>query len=438
MKTGIIRLTLVKTVLFILFVAYTQLSFSQARPDYTFQNATLISGTAGQVGAIYRFPSVKANVDGLVRIKAIAGGATLQAIDRTADGFNEAFQPEIRVPGRNDGYIDFQITFVSAGTTTDSLRQPEVRASALDIDGDMRGINILHEYNEINMGGGTFDYNTLSTQLLVLPVVTPSGIAFRGTNLTGVLFGAAVDTSALDIMFSVRNANVKTFTWRTGVNNLLSNSQGTRYASLYFKSFTYPNSVLSVPKIMDFKGNSDGNMVMLSWKLDVPAIDLTGKTYTCELQRAGENNQFVTIEESERLNGTDYSYNGQLPVTGKSLYRLKLTSSDGEVWNSNVLSFYKGANAVIKDLKVYPTVVSYNQFTINIPSERKQQGTIQMINYTGQVVYEKQLTLHAGTNSISISDFNPSLHGNQILVVRTGDELYRSKIIIQNTSRYSK
>jgi hypothetical protein len=438
MKTGAIRVTFVKSVLFILFVTYTQLSFSQARPDYTFQNSTLIAGTAGQVGAIYRFPSVKAGVDGLVRISAIAGGATLQAIDRTADGFNEAFQPEIRVSGRRDGYIDFQITFVGTGTTTDSLRQPEVRASALDIDGDRRGINVLHEYNEINMNGGTFDYNTLTTQLQVLPVVTPSGVAFRGTNLTGVLYGAAVDTSALDIMYTVRNANIRTFTWRTGVNNLLSNSQGTRYASLYFKSFTYPNSVLSVPKVLDFKGSSDGSMVALTWKLDVPAIDLTGKYYTCELQRAGDDNQFVTIEESEKLNGTDYSYNGQLPVTGKSLYRIRLTSSDGDVWNSNVLSFYKGANAVIKDLKVYPTVVSNNQFTINVPSERKQQGIIQMINYAGQVVYEKQLMLHAGTNSVSISDFNPSLHGNQILVVRTGGENYRGKILIQNTSRYSK
>jgi hypothetical protein len=427
MKTGLNCITLRKSLLLLFFVIYTFSAYSQ--PDYRFENPTRISGTDGQVGALYRFPSVRTNVDALVRIRAIAGGATLQTIDRTADGFREAFQPEVRVNGRNDGYIEFQITFVRPGTTTDTLSQREVIASALDIDGDRRGVNLLYEYNEINMRGGTYNYNTLSTQLLVLPVVTPSGVAFRATNLTGTLFGAAVDTTALDIMYTVRNANVRSFTWRTGVNNLLSSSQGTRYASLYFKNFIYPNSVLSVPKVLDFKGTSDGNMASLSWTLEVPAE--SHRTYTCELQRAGDNNTFTTIEEYKEPASKYYSYNGQLLAGGRSLYRLKLTSSDGEVKYSNVLSFYRG-NAAIKDLKVYPTVISSNQFTISIPSERKQQGSIQIINYAGQVVYEKQLSLNAGVNSISVSGFNSSLNGNFILVARTGEENYRGKIVIQS------
>lgn len=434
MKAVSIRVTRTRRALLLFFILIANLSFSQG-PDYRFRNPTRIAGTAGQVGAIYRFPGVKPGVDGLVRIKALSGGATLEAIDRTADGFDEAFQPEIKVPGRRDGYIDFQITFVRAGTTTDSIRQREVKVSALDIDGSITGINVLYEYNEINMGGGAFDFNTLSTQLLVLPV----GTAFRATNLTGVLFGAAVDTMALDIMYTVRNANVATFSWRTGVNNILGNSNSTRYASLYFKSFAYPNSVLSVPRIIDFKGNSDGKLAMLSWKLDNPVTDLSGNSYRCELQRAGDDNNFITIQEPEQLNADVYYYNGELLSAGRSLYRLKLTSTTGEVRLSNVLSFYKGAgNNAIRDLKIYPTVVSNNQFTINIPAERKQAGTIQLINYAGQVVYEKQVSLTAGTNSVSVRDFNPALNGNFILLATTGGENYRGKIIIQSGTRSFK
>lgn len=208
--------------------------------------------------------------------------------------------------------------------------------------------------------------------------------------------------------------------------------------TLAVDSMTSRNSMFSLPIVSEFKGNSDGSMVMLSWKLDVPTVELSGKTYTCQLQRAGEDNRFVTIQESENLTVTDYSYNDQLTGSSKSLYRLLLTSSEGQRWTSNVLSFNKAANAIVRDLKVYPTVVSYSQFTINIPSERKQQGSVQMVNYAGQVVYEKQLTLNAGTNSISVSGFNPSLHGNHVLVVRAGGENYRGKIVIENTSGYSK
>jgi hypothetical protein len=203
-------------------------------------------------------------------------------------------------------------------------------------------------------------------------------------------------------------------------------------------SMTSGNSMFSLPIVKEFKGNSDGKMVMLSWKLDVPTEELSGKTYSCQLQRANEDNRFVTIQELENLNVTDYSFNDQLAGTSKNLYRLVLTSSEGQRWTSNVLSFNKAANAMIRDLKVYPTVVSYSQFTINIPSERKQQGSVQMVNYAGQVVYEKQLTLSAGTNSISISGFSPSLQGNHILVVKAGGENYRGKILIENTSGYSK
>lgn len=426
MKTGI-RISLTKVLSLLAFVLLAHISYSQ--PDYTFRNPSRISGTDKQVGAVYRFPSVKTNVDALVRIKAISN-ATLESIDRTADGFAEAFQPEVRVNGRRNGYIDFQITFVRSGTTTDTVRQSDLRASALDIDGNTSGTNVLYEYNEIDMGGGLAIFNTLSTQLSVTMV----GSAFRATNVTGTLFGAEVDTISLDIMYTVRNANVGSFSWRTGVNNSLSNNQATRYMSLYFKAFNYPqNSVLSTPKVLDFKGNSDGNDATLTWKLDVPAEELSGRKFTCELQRAGENNEFVTIQAFTNLNSINYSYRGELLSSGKTLYRLKMIADNGAEKYSNVLSFYKG-NKATRELHVYPTVVSANQFTINIPAERKQQGAIQIVNYAGQVVYEKQVELNAGSNSISIRDFSPALQGHHIVVARTGNEQFKGKIIIQNNS----
>ncbi|MBS1655842.1 MAG: hypothetical protein JSU05_13405, partial [Bacteroidetes bacterium] len=98
--------------------------FGQA-PKFSFQNPTLVSGTDKQVNAVYRFPSVITGVDALVTIQGITGNISLRNIDRTADGYGEAFQPEYKIGGLSNAYIDFLITFVQAGTNT-SLDQPLV------------------------------------------------------------------------------------------------------------------------------------------------------------------------------------------------------------------------------------------------------------------------------------------------------------------------
>jgi len=257
-----ISMKLTAKILFVLLLTIPALSsFSQARPDYIFKNARLDSGTDKQVGAVYHFSNVRTNTDAFIKIKAITGGAVIQNLDRTADGYDEAFQPEVNVPRNKDGYVEFQISFVQAGTST-RVAQPELKASALDIDGDLSKNGVLYEYNQIDMGGGIYDFNTLGLQILITPV----GTAYRATNITGILFGASVDTSALDVMYTVKNANVSSFTWRTGVNNLLSSATAKRYTSLYFKNFNYNNTVLSSPKIMNFQELQTATLSSLTGK----------------------------------------------------------------------------------------------------------------------------------------------------------------------------
>lgn len=404
------------SVLFVLFLSLSICGFSQALPDYSFENGRLESGRDGTVGAIYRFSNVRSGTDGLIRINSITGGAVIQHIDRVADGYKEAFQPEIRVPANRDGAVEFQITFVTAGTST-PLRQTEVKASALDIDGDA---GPLFEYNQLDMAGGVVNFNTRGSQLIILPV----GRGFLASNITGVLFGASVDTSALDVMFSVRNAGISTFTWKTGVNNLLNLREARRYTSLYFKTFAYNDRVLSSPKVFNFRGNADNNKVSLSWSVEADA------GYTCLLEKAGDDNKFVTLEGvSGKNNQSTYSYTESL-TSGKSLYRVKLTDLEGKVTYSSIVSFQKGSGTT-KELKVYPSVITNNQFMLNIVADKQEEGLIQLVNYAGQVVYKKQMILNAGTNSIAVIDFSNTLKGNYVVIASSGTNQYTSKIIIR-------
>ena len=54
-----------------------------AQPKYDFRNASKISGTDRQVGAVYRFPNVRSGIDALVSITAITGGLTINTLDGT-------------------------------------------------------------------------------------------------------------------------------------------------------------------------------------------------------------------------------------------------------------------------------------------------------------------------------------------------------------------
>jgi len=156
-----------------------------------------------------------------------------------AELFDEAFQPEITIPAHSNGYVEFTINFVTAGTTTPAI-QSEVPITPIDVDGEL---NKVYEFDEIflsssgyvdyNLMGGAIQINYLSTNLV------------QGINTAGITYNG-IDTSAKQVMFSVVNANVSSVVLRVGANNPSSQSQD-RLRSIYFQKFNYPNSTLNMP-----------------------------------------------------------------------------------------------------------------------------------------------------------------------------------------------
>ncbi|MFM9908679.1 MAG: hypothetical protein ACKVOW_05000, partial [Chitinophagaceae bacterium] len=87
-----------------LIIFYSINGFSQ--PDYVFQKSSLVSGTDNEVGAVYRFPSVKPGIDALVSIDFISIGVKIADFDDNKNGgFDEAFQPRINAKGKTNGYV---------------------------------------------------------------------------------------------------------------------------------------------------------------------------------------------------------------------------------------------------------------------------------------------------------------------------------------------
>src|SRR5512141_691470 len=73
---------------------------SQPIPELVFQNPTLISGTAGQDGAIYKFANVASGIDATIKIVGRSSNSVvLSTIDSTGIGWSKAFQPVVGIKG---------------------------------------------------------------------------------------------------------------------------------------------------------------------------------------------------------------------------------------------------------------------------------------------------------------------------------------------------
>ena len=105
-----------------------------------FSSSALVSGTALQVGAVYRFSNVATGFDALVTILGTVNGASLNSFD-TNTGLIDYFQPEIITTG--NGAVDFRFDFVVSGGSTPAYLN--FAATSIDIDGN--GSNI-REYVE--------------------------------------------------------------------------------------------------------------------------------------------------------------------------------------------------------------------------------------------------------------------------------------------------
>jgi len=87
-----------------------------AQTDLNFNRYTLLSGTNLQAGAVYRFASVKPDVDAIVTIEKITSSASLDTLDFTPLGYTAILQPQLSVVPHSWGYVVFNVQFVLAGS----------------------------------------------------------------------------------------------------------------------------------------------------------------------------------------------------------------------------------------------------------------------------------------------------------------------------------
>ncbi len=390
----------------------------QAQPDYVFTGGTLESGVDLQIGAVYRFKEVKPGIDGLITILDMTGGITLADIDGPS-GFDEAFQPYINCAGSQKGYVEFQLDFVLAGTTTPAI-MAEVPLTAIDIDGWAWPDDNLYEFDQFEMSPSYYEqFDLLGNDLLL----SHTGNWAEAMNTNGITYDG-IDTVQKNVMFTAVHGSVSTVKFRVGAWNKSVNPMK-RLRSIYFKKFYFNTGLLAAPSIKSFSGIADQNQVHLNWELPggsnvkkiVVEKSTDGRNFTAI------NNQVVSYSEMAQKQ----SFNDPSVNATALYYRLRLTDLEGRPGYSNVL-VVKMKSSTTNGFKVYPNIVQSNT-TVNMISSVRQEASLTIVDISGRTINQKQINLQPGSNNMQVNDLEKLSAGQYYMVLDVPGNRYSQPFI---------
>jgi hypothetical protein len=398
----------------ILFItAGTCLSRAQCvAPSMTFHSPVLISGTDLQIGAVYLFPEVMPGVDANIKVVDLVGGAQIWNIDDSAGiGYYDAFQPYVVAPANSTSYVDWEITFKVAGTSTDTALNC-FAITGVDVDGN--GVN-LQEFIEAATPGS-----------YALDPFTILNFSFDGVRSKAVSLVAnipLIDTAHREAMFQMNFKNISTIQYRNGAISMYSGDM-VRQTCIYFKSF-FDNYTLLLPvKMMSFTAQPKNESVALNWsatnendlKYYVVQKSTNGSNWkdihTVMPGVSATNNYFIT--DAEKNTCITYYRLKQIERTGQAVYS-KILKVSGDASTGSVTN-----NTMVKD-------------AVNMQVTALVNDTYQVEVYAmnGSKIKQQQIAVYAGYNTASVNIPAAASNGLYVLTVKNsrGELIHQSKLV---------
>jgi len=173
------------------------------------------------------------------------------------------------------------------------------------------------------------------------------------------------------------------------------------------------------------KGN--GKTANLKW---TTSGDMTNNA-AFEIERSADAQQWLRVgsvnSTSLQSSPDQFSYKDENALSGKSYYRIKIVSKDGAFKYTEVksisFSYLKGK------ITVSPNPVT-DYITIQLSSENASSLKIALYDHSGKTVYEKNVKIVAGDNSIQIMDVKNITSGMYYIKLSIGDEIFTDKLIV--------
>jgi len=381
-------------------------------PTLSFMNPTLISGTAGEVNAVYLFADVVTGVDAEVTLVSKYNSATLTDIDQlsSSTGYDPAFQPIIGLTAGTSGspktsYINWSIRFKKAGTSVDTTFQ-DLSATMLDVDGT----------STMNENVKVFNANSYSIDPLAGTALTITVDTNFVSALSPDVTYNNIDTANKTVMFQVNFTNVNTISVNTGGIN--KSSFISRQSSIYFKPF-FSNATPLPVELTSFTAQPKHEAVVCTW---ITQSEVNNDYFTLERSKDA-----LEFEELSRItgNGTSssahtYTYADDNPHKGNSYYRLSQTDYDGhrEYFRTVAVNTIPADE---KELIITPNPFC-NSFQVLFEAPQFTEVTVLVLSERGRVVFHDKMQAFKGINGYTFSQPDLLTNGTYFLKI-TGNNI---------------
>ena len=427
------------TLLFLLALSLT--ATSQIAPQLSFSNPTLISGTALQNGAKYRFPNVtmlgSMSLDAIVEIRGrSASDVVITNIDSTGVGWNKAFQPSlgIRNVGANrEWWVEFRVEFVRSGSNSKEKIETFF-VTTIDIDGDNGN---LSEWAEMNKVDQTFlsSSTSLSTTLLGSVVDLLNNVTDRDFRVNGPTTNFTnIDTSATTVMATCKYIRKDRIDFKLGgktnANGGSPGDVGIRMNSLWFKEFTLAPALSTLP--LDFTSFSamlvnNTSKVALKWTTEA---EKNVNHFVIERSTDGKNftDAGIVFAVNNTTGTTSYSFNDNNATSyGNTLYyRVHSVDLDGTTKFTAIRIIRVAKQTETIAVLTYPNPVT-NELRVTIPNNWQDKKVVyEVINTSGVSAHKMAATSSSQTESMDISKLSPGMY---VVKVSCGSEMATRTII---------
>lgn len=382
-------------------------------PAMVFKTPVLVNGPARQIGAIYRFSNVTTGVDATIEIMNLVGGAGLNDMDNTSQGYYNAWQPYVTAGGNGTSYLDWKITFKKAGTNVDTILQC-LSITAVDIDGDN---SKLKEFIVASTPGA-----------YAVDPDTYLNVSFDGVNSTAVgtvITVPSIDTAERKYMFQMNFTNVSTIYYRNGSISSKS-TPDVRHTCIYFKSF-FESGLITLPvRLTAFTAKTVSEGVLLEWAL---AEEKDVRQYT--VQKSGDGVSWINIGKVNIQQGLrKYAFTDKTRA-GRVYYRLQQTAVDGSTDFSRIISI----NHIGKPISiVMPTLVTGN-IPVQLETPAAETCHFAIYNQVGGLISQRSYSAQAGINFLQWELPAGIAAGMYIVAVKNkqGAVIHRAKLLVQRT-----
>ena len=417
-------------ILFACSMFFVTVPFTAFSQELIFKDPILVSGSAGQDNAMYRFSNVSSSVDALLQVKGRSdNNVIIDNIDVSNFGWSKAFQPRIGISGGivsgvKNWWVEFEISFVKTGTSTE-VDVTEFNLTALDVDGDDLTIQ---EYVEFS-GFKTCSFEN-GTELLNAQV---GGGQEKDYRFTGPIKNYLdIDILATKVMVTCKFENKNKMKFKIGGrSNGGTSNAALRYNSIWFKTFTYTNLVFLPVKLTSFtaKGLNSGKVV-LNWNT---SQEKNSSHFTIEKSLDGKDfsDAGIIFSMGDSEQPQQYSFTDELRSSDKGIiyYRLKMVDTDGKSQHSAIRVVRIGEEKANVTILAYPNSVS-NELRITLPAAwHAKKVTIDIITANGVMVKRFVTSNASQTETINVRALTP---GSYMVRSSTDSDSASQRIIKTN------